>query len=492
MFAPINIPPGVSRNGTEYQNLGRWYDADLVRWYEGTMRPIGGWSKAIETQMEGPPRGILAWRDNSYQERLAMGTPNGLYVYTGDSLIDITPAGLAMGLPDSFIGTGYGYGVYSNGDYSEDQTSTHALDASTWSFDTWGEYLIACCSTDGKIYEWQNNVGDDAEVVANAPEDCAGVVVTPERILVAYGADGNRKLIKWSTTEDNTVWTPSATNSAGELQLQTSGRILLGKRVRGQTAFLTETELHVMNFIGQPFIFSVEKVGSFCGIIGPQAGEVVEAGLVWMGHNGFFAYDGTLKNIPCEVADYVFGDINRAQVAKVACGHNSTFGEVWWFYPSADSVEVDRYVLWNYRENHWAIGSLARTCWADSGVFQYPMATSVDGYLYEHENGWTDDGEPILSGRYAHSGPVEIGSGGQIMHASQILPDEKTQGQVQFSMRARLTPNGTETSHGPFTVAPYTDCRVTGRHVALDVEGAADADWRVGRLRLDAVPGGRR
>lgn len=456
------------------------------------MRPVGGWVKLVNSPVTGVPRGMLAWRQNDFESRLAIGTQSKLYVYSGGSVYDITPSGIATGRLNSFSGYGYGYGTYNNGDYGESQVQSISLQATTWSLDTWGQNLIACNVTDGKIYTWNNSPSSPATQLTNAPTDCAGIIVTPERHLVAYGAGGVGKKVAWCSSEDNTDWTATATNSAGELQLQTDGRILAAERVRGQIALLTETELHMMQYIGLPYVYSVQKVGSFCGLIGPKASKAIEGGMVWMSHNNFFVFDGTLRPIPCDVSDHVFGDINRVQAAKIAAGHNSKYGEVWWFYPSAASDEVDRYVMWNYRENHWSVGTLARTSWVDSGVYPYPIASDVNGYLYEHENGWTAAGSPLTTQRYAKSGPVEISNGDTIMHVRQILPDENSQGKVHFSCRIRYTPNGSETTYGPFTVAPYTDARLSGRQVALDVTGQADEDWRLGRVRLDAVAGGGR
>jgi hypothetical protein len=342
------------------------------------------------------------------------------------------------------------------------------------------------------LYEWQNNVGSIAAAITNAPTDNTALIVTPERYLFALGAGGNPRLVQWSDQEDNTTWTPSGSNTAGSLELQTNGRILAAKRVRGQVLILTETDAHVMNYLGPPLVYGQEKVGSFCGLIGPQAVAVIEGGAVWMSDKSFFLFNGQLQPLPCSVGDYVFTDINLDQVAKIYSGHNSAFGEVWWFYPSADSNECNRYLIWNYRENHWAIGSLARTCWTDAGVFTNPLSVGTDGFLYEHENGWTNNGAPITSTRYAESGPVEIGAGDRFMSVRQVLPDEKSQGQVKLTFYTQSTPESSSTTYGPYSMQPYTNVRFTGRQVAMRVVGNADADWRVGTIRLDAVAGSGR
>ena len=491
-YAPLNIPPGMFRNGTAYQNAGRWYDGNLVRWTDGILRPIGGWMKATETRLSGIARGIHCWRENDLERRAAIGTHTHLYIYSSGSVWDISPVDLVAGRENSISGFGYGYGVYGGGDYGEGRPPSGALDATTWSLDNWGEHLVACSSTDGRLLEWRNDVSEPAAPISGAPTNCEALIVTPERHLVAIGAGGDRRKIQWCTSENNTDWTPTSTNSAGDLTIDTKGRLIAGKRVRGQILLWTEEELHAMEYTGPPYWYGVTKVASYCGLIGPRAVEALDIGAAWMGAQQFYLFDGILRPVKCDVADYVFSDFNFEQRAKVNAGHNSRFSEIWWFYPSAASDEVDRYVLWNYRDNTWATGNLARTCWADSGVFKYPLAVDADGYIYEHECGWTANGTAITSDRFARCGPMEIGVGDNVMQVRQIIPDERTSGQARLRFYGRYTPEGTETEYGPYTLSPYTDARFTARQVGMKVEGAADADWRVGKIRLDVVAGGQR
>lgn len=492
MLAPLTIPPGVYRNGTNYQSAGRWYDANLVRWFEGTVRPIGGWRKTSSTQISGIMRGLFSWRDNSQNRWCAIGTASKLYIYNGGSIYDVTPAGYTAGRTDSFAGIGFGYGPYGSGDYGDPPNVTSIIDATTWSFDNFGQYLVGCANTDGNLYQWQLDHSAAATVISGAPTDCTSLISSAERYLIALGADGDPRKVQWCDQEDLTTWTPSATNTAGSILIQSNGRIRCAKRVRGQIILWTDTDLHALNYLGPPFIYGTERVGGFCGIVSPNAAAVIETGAVWMSNNAFYRFDGAMHDIPCEVSDYVFGDFNTVQAAKVYAGLNAKFGEVWWFYPSSASDEVDRYVIWNYRENHWNIGQLNRTAWADAGVFPYPMATGSDGYLYEHENGWTANGSVLEDTRYLKSGAIQIGTGDRVMAVSQMVPDEKTQGQITVSVSAQFTPEGDAYSYGPYTMEPYTDMRFQGRQVSLEVYGAADADWRLGNLRLDAQPGGRR
>lgn len=499
MLAPLKLQPGIYRNGTNYESTGRYYDGSLVRFFEGTIRPVGGWRKIdqAQTALNGKARGLHSWR-TTLSKFIAVGTHTKLYLsQDGGAFSDITPASFVAGRADSSPGYGYGFGSYGSGNWNDPPTGTERLDATTWSLDNWGDWLVGCSSSDGKIYKWNPSTGGVATVITPAagstvPTNNHMILVTPERHLLALGAGGDPRKIQWCSQERLDIWAPLATNTAGDLQVQSQGRIVTGRKVRGQTLILTDQDAHVLTYQGYPFIYGIERVGTGCGCVGPNAVAVMDKGALWMGRNGFFAYNGAVNPIPSEVSDYVFSDLNLGELPKVAAGHNSLFREVWWFYPSANSSENDRYVLYNYAENHWSIGTLSRTCWADAGVLSTPLAASADGYIYAHESGWDADGTPILTSRFLRSGPVEIGNGDSIMHVRQVIPDERSAGKVRLRFATQFTPEGSEFAFGPYTLAPYTDVRLSGRQVAMQIEGMADEDWRVGTIRMDGTSGGRR
>lgn len=442
---------------------------------------------------------MFSWADNSFNRWCAIGTNQKLYIANGGSIYDITPTGFTTGRADAFPGVGFGFGPFGSGAFGVAPTITDILLPATWSFDNWGEWLVGVADCDGKIYQWKpaGGVGTPAAVITPASGDTVptgniGVIASAERYLMALGAGGDPRNIAWCDQGDNTVWTAAIANTAGNIRLQTAGRIRTAKRVRGQVVIWTDVDLHVLNYLGPPLIYGTERVGGFAGIASSQAVSLFESGAVWMSNEGFFIYDGAMHDLKCDVQDYVFSDFNEQQKSKVYAGHNGSFGEVWWFYPSASSNENDSYVIWNYRENHWSIGKLARTCWTDSGVFPNPMAVSPDGKLYEHETGWTSDGSPLVSSRYMTASGVQIGNGDRLMSVNQVLPDERTQGQVTLQFGTQMTPEGTAYNYGPYMLQPYTDVRFTGRQASVQIAGAADADWRVGTIRLDAVQSGRR
>ena len=491
-YIPLKIPPGVYRNGTEYQSAGRYYDASLVRWFEGTMRPVGGWRKRSNSQMTGSCRGFINWRDNSGNRWIAAGTHSKLYAMNeGGTLKDITPSGFTSGVVDGVNKIGYGYSGYGNFAYGVARPDLGvSTAATTWSLDTWGEYLVGCSSSDGKLYEWQLGFSTPtlAAAITNAPTNNEAVLVTAERFVFALGAGGNSRKVQWCDQENNTVWTPAATNQAGDFELATVGDIKCGKRVRGLSLIFTDVDVHTANYVGLPYVYGFEKVGSACGVISSQSVAAIETAAIWMSRSGFWIYDGYVKPLPCDVSDFVFQDINITQASKIYAVNNSKYGEIWWFYPSSQATENDSYVVYNYREGHWAIGDLARTAGTDRGVFANPLMVSSDGYIYEHEVGYAYDSATP----FAESGPIEIGNGDQTMSVLQIVPDEQTLGEVQVSFKVRNYPMATETTFGPYTASQPTDVRFSGRQVKVRYTGAVLDDWRVGVPRMEAVAAGKR
>lgn len=487
---PLNIPPGVYRNGTEFQASNRWRDANLIRWTDGTMRPVGGWSSRA-TAGTTAPRALLAWQDLSGDRWFGIGFHDALKVISASNTVsDVSPVDLVDGTLDAAENTGYGGGFYGLGDYGTERESSSAYtEATTWSLDNWGEYLVACSTADGRLLEWTLNVATPAAVIANAPTDNSGLLVTEERFLFALGAGGNPRKVQWSDRENNTSWTPAATNEAGDIELQTSGQIMQGIRTRGQALVITDQDAHSVTYVGGQFVYGFQRVGSACGAVSRKSAVSIDEGVFWMGRRGFYSYaGGAVQNLPCEVSDYVFGDINASQQSKVWGVSNQQFNEIWWFYPSGDSNEVDRYAMLNYREGHWSTGSLARTAGVDLGVFRSPTWADDSGVVYQHDFGLARGGEVP----FAESGPISLGAGDQVLMATSLIPDEKTQGDVTATFKTRFHPNDTERSYGPYAMGNPTSVRFTGRQIRMRVDGVNLADWRVGIMRLDAVPGGRR
>jgi len=488
---PLKVPAGFYRNGTDLDAAGRWRDGSLVRWRDGSLRPIGGWQARKNGFSAEPTRGMHSWEANDGTAWLAGGSHTELSVMTGSNTVhDVAPSDLATGRADAEVETGYGYGFYGTSFYGQPRPDYgNYSEATTWSLDNWGEYLVACNTDDGRLLEWQLNTGTNAAVIANAPTSNSSLIVTEERFIFALGSGGNPRKISWCDRENNTLWTAAATNEAGDIELQTSGQIMLATRTKGQTLILTDVDAHTARYQGPPYVYGFERVGTSCGAISRRCAADVDVGVFWMGQRGFYMFDGNSVNeLPCEVHDYVFSDMNTAQQSKIWAFNNGQFGEVWWLYCSGDSLEIDRYVAFDYKEQHWLIGELDRTSGVQRGVFKYPFMTTAASDLKEHEVGLNVDGERI----FAETGPISIGSGDQVMSVTQLIPDEQSQGDVDVSFKTRFHPNDVERTYGPYDPNNPTSVRFSGRQMRMLVEGDRLAHWKVGTMRVDAKPMGKR
>lgn len=500
-FISLKLPPGIYRPGTVYDARGRWYDANLVRWHENAMQAVGGW-QAVEQTTPTPGEidvnervcGLIAWRANDETAQLAFGTPSALYTFSGGALAEVTPTGFTPGAADASMATAlYGAGPYGAGVYGTGDPAQGALvEAQNWSLDTYGEDLVALAYSDRKLYYWDKSVGGDATELTNAPAQALGVVVTPERFIVAVGAEGDSRKVMWPDQDDPTDWTPTSTNQAGDYTLPGVGQLMCGRRARTETLLWTDSDLFAMRYIGGDLIYSFKQEGSACGLVGRRAEALVDGKALWMGYNAFYVYDGFVRVLPCDVGDHVFRDINRVQLSKVWADVRSGFSEVTWHYPSSGSSECDRYVTYNYAANIWSIGRLERTAGVDRGAFPYPIMADASGHLYQHETGTeyiTPTGGELVP--YAESGPVEIAEGDSVMHVTQVVPDERTLGGVALSLVVAMYPTAPETVHGPYVMNNPTSVRVTARQMRLRAE-QVDTGWRLGTPRLEVKAGGRR
>lgn len=487
----LDIPPGLYKNGTIYQASGRWHDANLVRWFENSLRPIGGWQTMSSSQFSDISRGMHAYYDNGNNRRVIVGTTSNLYVYAeGKSQTDITPAGITAGQTDATSQVGYSSQLYGESTYGTPRPDNQTYDpCTTWTIDNFGANTVASNTTDGKIYYWQNDVAVVAAQLTNAPVNNQAVLVTDERHVMCLGAGGTTRKVQWSSQEAETVWTPAATNSAGSIELASDGQIRAGIVVRGQVLVITDSDAHALSYVGSPFYYTPERVGSNCGIIAAKAVAVTGTAAFWMGEKSFFRYDGGYTvPIASEVSDYVFTNMNQVQRSKVWAVVNGQYNEIWWFYPSSSSLEIDSYVAYNFENGTWTVGSLARTSGVDAGSFQNPIWASSDRYIYEHETGFNYSSDTP----FAESGALEIGDGDRFMNVKELIPDEKTLGSTTVTFKTANYPTATETSTGPFSMANPTSIRLTARQVRLRITGNTLTDWRYGNIRLNVDPGAGR
>ena len=489
-FVKIDLPPGLSRRGTLYQTAGRWYDSSFVRWYEGLMKPIGGWVKRITSAFTGKGRAMIVWRGEGTRF-FAVGTESKLYAATPSltAMVDITPVGFTSGYADAATGGGYGVGLYGVGTYGTPRSDSTVLayPASMWTLDTFGDYLIGMMAADSKLYEWQLDITTPtkAALVSGSPTGLA-CVTTPEGFVVVLGAGGDARKIQWCDRGVSTTWTPTSTNQAGDYDIETQGQLMCGRRTRSSTLIWTDLDVYAMNYLGLPYVYDVQRVGENAGIVSPGAHAAADGRVFWWGPNGFCMWDGAaVQQMPCDVYDATIGDLNFTQRSKVSAMSLAAFGEIWWFYPSSGSTENDMAVVFNYKEGTWTLHTISRLSGVDSGIYNYPMMVSSDSFVYEHESGTTWDTSP-----YAISGPFEIGDGDRIAKVRDIVFDEGTQGDVSMYCYTREWNNDTEVTLGPFVAPNPIDAHFAGRTARMKVIFATAGQW--GSPRFDIVGGGRR
>ena len=437
-----------------------------------------------------------------------------------------------------------GWGSASSTDFT--------IDPGLWILDNYGTKLIALIYND-KCFEWDAAAGNAtstrATILPNAPTASRHVLVsTPDRHLVFFGTETtvgtpttqDDMFIRFSDQEsidETDSYTVRAENTAGTQRLADGSKIMGAIKGRDAIYVWTDTALFLMKFVGQPFTFSFEQVGTNCGLFGKNACMEVDGSAYWMSENGFFTYDGQLASMPCLVEDYVYDSINDTSRDLINCGLNNLFGEINWFYPSEASDEVDRVVTYNYLDSSakqpiWTTGSLARTAWQDSAVFNRPHATyygsndnasfDVTGntqgstIYYNQETGtdevnagniavaipaFIESGDFDITQKRSNAGqavgtPDLRGDGEYIMRISRFIPDFITQtGDTKVSFTTRAYPNSTPAVK-EFTInssKTFQSTRIRARSIALKISNTAtNQDWKLGTFRLDIAPGGMR
>jgi len=490
-YVKLQLPPGVARQGTEYAVQGRYFDANLMRWHQGVIQPVGGWRQFSDSTLTGKPRAMMTWVTNSNTIFAFVGTHSNAYVLTQSGVVtDITPtSGFTTGRADAESGGGYGASTYGTGTYGDPRPNTSVVNPATiWTVDQFGQLPIACAETDGTIWEWDLNTANNLVAVTNAPTGNAAVMVTNDLFVFALGASSNPRKVAWCDRANRTDWTPSATNLAGDVELKTNGKIRCGKRIRGGELIFTDVDVHLARYVGKPSVYVFDQVGEACGVISQGSVATVANRAYWMGQNGFFVYDGYTKPLRCDVLEYVFNNLNTQQQSKVVAVHNTEFNEIWWYYPCGDSTECDCYVYYNYVDDHWGIGTLTRLSGAPKGVFGNLLLAGDDGYIYEHEITQSRDNRDAT----LRAAPIELGNGERYMYAREYVPDEGTVGDSTIRFFTRLYPQATENTHGPFTSASPKLVRFSGRQVGWEYTIASGTDGRIGVPRLKVTPGGAR
>ena len=409
-------------------------------------------------------------------------------------------------------------------------STTSGTEARIWSLDNFGEDLIAC-PRDGALFYWDKSVNTTAgratTLAASDPSNADQVPLMARQVMVsdrsrhciafATNAQGQTEqdplLIRFSKAESAVDWNILTTGTdAGDLIIGSGSKFVSAIETKREILVWTDVSLHSMQFIGAPNTFGLIQIASGISIIGPNSVVAVNDTVFWMGENQFYTYDGRTQQIPCTVRDYVFDDLNNDQRELITAGLNSQFSEIFWFYPSKNSLEVDKYVIFNYQEQAWYYGVLGRTAWLDAEVRAFPIAAGTDSFLYNHELG-NDDGStspatPLAA--YIESSPMSLESGEQFQLIRRVLPDITFDGSssptpvVKFTLGSYDKPgedvsgtvNGTVIKEASETVEKYTSelfLRLRGRAFSVKIENTGTgAQWRLGIPRVDVRPDGKR
>lgn len=464
---------------------------------------------------------------NTYTITVASAIPAGS---TGGSAVSAAyqiNVGPAIQIPL----TGWGAGAWGSGAWGVGGTVTSSL--RLWSQNNFGEDLVFG-PRGGAMYYWDATSTLSARgVLLSSLSGASGVptvqnfiyVSDIQRFVFAFGANEigssaqDPMLIRWSDQESAVNWTPAATNQAGSLRLSSGSEIISAVQTRQELVVFTNSAVYSLQYLGaNAGVWGAQLLGDNISILSQNAVIIASGVVYWMGVDKFYAYDGRVQTLPCDLRRYVFSDFNQLQNQQVFCGTNEGFNEVWWFYCSANSTVVDRYVVYNYIEKIWYYGTMGRTAWLDSGLQDYPVAATYSHNLVEHENGVDDNenGTPSAINAYIESAEFDIEDGQNFGFVWRMLPDVTFQGSTAAnpSLTMTLIPmkgagsgfNVPQSEGGSSSAAvtrtatvpieQFTNIvyiRVRGRQMIMKAQSdALGVAWQLGAPRIDVRMDGRR
>ena len=432
---------------------------------------------------------------------------------------------LNSGLDVYVRGTGWGLNSWGDGTFGSAGDLGFSNQLRLWSLDNFGDDAIVN-PRNGGIFFWDKSDGLTTRAVnltaesgaSDVPTKCLQVMTSDvDKHVIAFGAnaigssDIDPLLVRFSDRESAVDWTPTATNQAGGVQLSQGSTIIGALRTRQEILIWTDAGIVAMRFVGEPFIFSFTEVAEGPSLISPNAAATSNNRVYFMDRNGFYVYSGSTERVPCTVLDYVLSDLNQDQAYKVFAASNDSVNEVMWFYPSGTSTEIDKYVLYNYLEQTWSIGTttdnFVRTAWDEATIYEYPIASSKNdsssntNYIYSHEIGHGDGNDSFTA--YIESSDFDLEPDGEsFTFISKLIPDvefrdqQSTSDTVTFTIKGRDYPLQELSTLQTINVTPnstFENTRARSRQAALKISNSSsDYGWRLGDLRLQIRPDGRR
>jgi hypothetical protein len=422
------------------------------------------------------------------------------------------------GLNTFVSGTGWGAGAWGASTWGSASSVSAAGQLRLYSQDNFGEDLIFN-ARGGGVYYWDESSGTGARGVeigslsgaSDTPTIALQVMVSDiDQHVIAFGTNpiGSSNIdplfVRFSDQENAADWTPTATNTAGGVRINSGSQIIGAVQARQEILIWTDVSLHSMRFVGSPFIFEFTRLSSDISMISPNAAVNARGAVYFMDRGNFYVYNGAVQPLPCTVKDHVFSNLNQDQAFKVFAAENNDFNEVIWFYPIGEGdTEITNYVSYNYEENLWAVGTLSRGTWIGAGTRNKPLATTAinggNNYLYRHEVGFDDDDQPMNA--FIESGDVELGEGEYFMYMNRIIPDFTFSGNssdatANIVIKGSNFPLENSTTLSTSTVTPTSTqsfVRNRARHAVVRIESnGLGYGWRLGTLRFEMRQDGRR
>ena len=530
--ADVSGSPGGGTVVTQYEvNTGNTYQVPLVGWGAG---PWGGgtWGNGQTTRTS-----LYIWNQRNFGEDLIYGPRGqGLYYWSADvgySAVQITISIAAPGVIT--LPTGFSFPNGATISFTSTGVLPTGLSVGTVYFvvnSTGGTFNVATTingtpvTTSGGQSGIQRISQRGINLADVGDDDCPIyqnylLVSDTSRFILVFGTNDysstvlNPMLIRWSGQEDPYTWTPSITNQAGSIQLSHGSEIITAIQTRQEIVVFTDTALYSMQYVGPPFVWSSQLLGDNISVAGPNAVALASGVIYWMGVDKFYMYDGRVQTLNCDLRRYIFQDFNSLQNQQVYASTNEGFNEIWWFYCSADSTVIDRYVVYNYFERVWYYGTMGRTAWLDSGLLPYPIATTYNGKIVQHEDGVDDAEDPnavLPIAANISSSEFDIGDGHNFGFVWRILPDLTFSGSsssvtpqvtmtlyplqnsgsgVSSTASAPVVKSSTYVITEQFTGQIYT--RARGRQLIFKIASTdLGTTWQLGAPRIDIRQDGRR
>lgn len=511
----MRIPPGVARGETDLSVPGRFSRVNLIRWVEGLLTPIGGNERITKNPLPSIPRAGRVWLDTEFRHHTAILCESHVIRFQDNAQSDITPSDW-RNVSQSPSASGYGSGTYGTGDYGVDDVPrgddpAASADANlrektdfpiSYTLDNWNDQLLFGSSVDGRVHVWDPKKPTTPSFVSlNSPGLIQTFLVTEEHSLMTFGGGGYPNRVDWSDQNDREGFNYARVEGqAGYFDLEGAGQILSAKRIPGGILVFTQNSVWIGRYLGAPNFYGFTKLAEHAAPISPQAVDVAGARAFWWGRRTFWKYEGgVVTPLPCPIGRLAASGYDADAASRIVCGYAASYPEIWWFYPSAgqtiENPENDRYVVYNFQNDIWYDGVMARTFWTANGVDGSPLAGTADGYVYFHERGFLNAGVSRVGQVWAEVAGLSFEDGDRLHSVVQGQVDTGTNPQ-----NASFTFSGRSARNGPYefeeTYIPrddgYLDARFTARDFKMRVDFLTDDTCAIGALNFDTKARGKR